>query len=464
LVSETYQDGSKVSRSYDARGRLLEVVDSVGGTFDFAYDADGRRTSSSSPFGTIQQSYDAAGRVTSTQVTGQSAVTYAYDATGNLLSASQTAASATLSYDARNRLTSITRPNTVSSQYTWDAGRNLLSLTHSGGQSIQVPFTYSYDAASNRSTYSSNFAQPQPVANTFDSDNRITASGPTSYAYDDNGNLASSTDATGTTTNSWDTRNRLASISAPGGQNTTFLYDFQGNLIQQSDAGPTLNLTQSFVLDDLTNVAYITRSNGDNVSVLAGRTVDQDLAVVHANGQVEYKLGDAVNSTQATVDQNGKLVSSFSYEPFGKTTTTSTYPFQFTGRVPVTAGLYYYRARYYCPAVGRFISEDPLGSASGDTLLYKYTGNNPVNRTDSSGRLSDCAKCNLALGGGMTLLCGIGAVAGAAACVGTAGIACPVVVGTWVTLCTVVAFGGPYLLCDGICTPPPEPPKSCPAK
>jgi RHS repeat-associated protein len=464
LLGESYQDSSKVSRSYDARGRLLEVIDSVGGTFDFVYDADGRRTSSSGPFGTIQQSYDAAGKVTSTQVAGQSAVAYTYDATGNLLTASQPAASATLAYDTRNRLTSITRPNGVSSQYTWDAAKDLLSLTHSGGQGIDVPFTYTYDAASNRSTYSTNFSQPQAVANTFDSDNRITKSGSTSYTYDDNGNLTTSVDSTGTTTYAWDTRNRLTSISAPSGQNTTFVYDFLGNLTQQSDAGPTLNLTQSFVLDDLTNVAYIARNNGDSVSVLAGRTIDQDLAVVHASGQVEYKLGDAIDSTQATVDQTGKLVSSFSYEPFGKTTTTSTYPFQFTGRVPVTAGLYYYRARYYCPAVGRFVSEDPLGSASGDTLLYKYTGNNPVNRTDSSGRLSDCGKCNLALGGGMTVLCGIGAIAGAAACVGTAGIACPVAVAVWTSLCAVVAVGGPILLCDGICNPPPEPPKSCPAK
>jgi RHS repeat-associated protein len=324
--------------------------------------------------------------------------------------------------------------------------------------------TYTYDAASNRSTYGSNFAQPQAVANTFDSDNRITASGGTSYAYDDNGNLTSSTDSTGTTTYAWDARNRLASISAPGGQNTTFLYDFLAGVIQQSDTGPTLTLTQSFVLDDLTNVAYIARSNGDSVSVLAGRTIDQDFAVVHANGQVEYKLGDAINSTQATVDQNGKLVSSFSYEPFGKTTTTSTYPFQFTGRSPVTAGLYYYRARYYCPALGRFISEDPLGTASGDTLLYKYARNNPVNRTDSSGRLSDCAKCNLIVGGTVGVSCVAATVIGIVACAGTVGLACPVSFALIVGACTLIAFGEPIVVCDDVCAPPPAPGPSCPVK
>jgi RHS repeat-associated protein len=457
VSGEKYQDGSTVSRSYDARGRLLEVVDSVAGTFDFAYDADGRRTSASSPFGTIQESYDATGKVTSTQVAGQPTVTYSYDAAGNVLNASQPNASVALAYNARNRLTTITRPNSVSSQYTYDAMMDLLSLTHSGGQGVQLPLTYSYDAANNRSTYTGNFAQPLAVANTFDTDNRLTGSGATSYAYDDNGSLTSSTDSTGTTTYAWDARNRLASISAPSGQKTTFLYDFTGSLIQQTDAGPTLSLTQSFVLDDLTNVAYISRSNGDSVSVLAGRTIDQDFAVVHANGQVEYKLGDAINSTQATVDQNGKLLSSLSYEPFGKTTTTSTYPFQFTGRVPVTAGLYYYRARYYCPAVGRFISEDPLGLASGDSLAYKYTRNNPVNRTDPSGLLSECGKCQAFYTADLGVGClGVSLIIAAF----TMGIG--LVVGG--AVCAIAAATAPILICDGVCNPPPAPPPSCPAK
>ena len=455
LSGESYQDGSTVKRSYDARGRLLEAMDSVGGTFDFAYDADGHRTSSSSQFGTIQETYDLAGRVTSTQVSGQSAVTYAYDGAGNVLNASQPAASATLAYDARNRLTSISRPDGVSTQGTYDAVGNLLTLTHSGGQGIAMPLTYSYDAASNRSSYGTNFSQPHAVANTFDSDNRLTASGGTSYTYNDNGSLTSSTDTTGTTANVWDARNRLASISMPGGQKTTFLYDFLGNLIQQSDAGPTLNLTQSFVLDDLTNVAYISRSNGDSVSVLVGRTIDQDLAVTHASGQVEYKLGDAINSTQATVDQNGKLVSSFAYEPFGATTATSTYPFQFTGRVPATAGLYYYRARFYCPSVGRFVSEDPLGLTGQDSLLYKYAGNSPVQRTDPTGLKRSCRDlCDFLLGGGGTAICG-GVIAG----LGWTGVgAFAGVVG-----CFIVFGGSAYYGCDAGCEPdpPPQPPPQC---
>ncbi|MBY0516993.1 MAG: RHS repeat-associated core domain-containing protein [Bacteriovoracaceae bacterium] len=44
-----------------------------------------------------------------------------------------------------------------------------------------------------------------------------------------------------------------------------------------------------------------------------------------------------------------------------------------------------YRARYYDPSSGRFLSEDPIGFAGGDKNLYRYVLNNPVNLVDSSG-------------------------------------------------------------------------------
>jgi RHS repeat-associated protein len=46
----------------------------------------------------------------------------------------------------------------------------------------------------------------------------------------------------------------------------------------------------------------------------------------------------------------------------------------------------YYRARYYNPQIGRFISEDPLGFAGRSTNFYAYTFNSPTNFTDASGK------------------------------------------------------------------------------
>ena len=49
-----------------------------------------------------------------------------------------------------------------------------------------------------------------------------------------------------------------------------------------------------------------------------------------------------------------------------------------------------YRARYYDPKAGRFITKDPLGFDGGDVNLYAYVGNNPVNYTDPLGLSAPC--------------------------------------------------------------------------
>lgn len=52
-------------------------------------------------------------------------------------------------------------------------------------------------------------------------------------------------------------------------------------------------------------------------------------------------------------------------------------------------GFYYYRARYYDPKIGRFISEDPIGFRGGINF-YAYVENNPVNDTDPTGLQACC--------------------------------------------------------------------------
>ena len=49
------------------------------------------------------------------------------------------------------------------------------------------------------------------------------------------------------------------------------------------------------------------------------------------------------------------------------------------------------RARYYNPATGRFLSEDPLGFAGSGPNLYAYAGDSPTNATDPSGEVPDFA-------------------------------------------------------------------------
>ena len=66
-------------------------------------------------------------------------------------------------------------------------------------------------------------------------------------------------------------------------------------------------------------------------------------------------------------------------------TTNTNNPYAYTGRELDDTDLYYYRARYYDPTTQRFLSQDPIGFASGDFNFYRYVGNSPTYFRDPSG-------------------------------------------------------------------------------
>jgi len=75
----------------------------------------------------------------------------------------------------------------------------------------------------------------------------------------------------------------------------------------------------------------------------------------------------------------------YTYDPYGNcfsgasACSSSGEPYRFTGRrFDPETGLYYYRARYYSPVLGRFLQTDPVGY-SADLDLYTYVGNDPTN-------------------------------------------------------------------------------------
>jgi RHS repeat-associated protein len=95
-----------------------------------------------------------------------------------------------------------------------------------------------------------------------------------------------------------------------------------------------------------------------------------------------------LGSITAITDSSRNVVQRYSYDSFGKPTPQTSFrnSYQFTGREwDKETGLHYYRARYYDPVDGRFISIDPIGFAGGDVNLLGYTGGNPLNRIDPTG-------------------------------------------------------------------------------
>lgn len=132
--------------------------------------------------------------------------------------------------------------------------------------------------------------------------------------------------------------------------------------------------------------------------MLAGAGLDEIYAQINSSGTTSY-LRDGLNSTVALTNSSGATTASYSYSPYGDSVGigTSTTPLQYTGREDDGAtGLYFYRARYYSPQLGRFISEDPIGLAGG-TNYYAYADGNPISESDPLGLrpLTATEKCKL---------------------------------------------------------------------
>ncbi len=99
-------------------------------------------------------------------------------------------------------------------------------------------------------------------------------------------------------------------------------------------------------------------------------------------------LTDAVGSILALTDEAGSVGTEYTYQPFGATAGPAApdpNPYRFTGREDDGIGLYFHRARYYHPALQRFIAENPIGFAGARANLYAYAQNNPLSLTDPLG-------------------------------------------------------------------------------
>ena len=103
-------------------------------------------------------------------------------------------------------------------------------------------------------------------------------------------------------------------------------------------------------------------------------------------------IPDIEGSIIGTLDAVTGTLTNFGYLPYGESTSISG-TFRYTGQRidPETNGLYYYRARMYMPAWGRFMRHDPIGFQGG-TNLYAYVSNNPLNLLDPFGFSQDSSR------------------------------------------------------------------------
>ena len=222
-VTSYLTDLSSTTFDWDGGDRLLQVLDTVGGTITNTWTPRDRLLTQQTAVGTINYTeYDTLDRLKKMTPPGQAQILYGYTPISQLASVQQGPRIASLAYDDAARRLTLTLPNTVPTTYGYDNANRLTSLVYGPAGSLGT-LGYTYDPASNRTAVSGTFARtllPTAVAtSSYDAANRqLTFGGPT-MTYDANGNLGTITVQTAggpqVTQYTWDQRNRLGTLAAP---------------------------------------------------------------------------------------------------------------------------------------------------------------------------------------------------------------------------------------------------------
>ncbi|MBE1487623.1 RHS repeat domain-containing protein [Plantactinospora soyae] len=265
--------------------------------------------------------------------------------------------------------------------------------------------SYSYDLVGNRKTETHHavasaaaktrtYEYPQPGQPQPHTLTRMTETDPSgsrlhAYDYDDAGNTTRRTGPGKDQTLVWDAEGNLASV-AEAGKTTSFVYDVDGSrLLRKEPGATTLYLPgMELRLDHSTRVVDGTRY----YSIPGGGTI-----VRRING-LSYVAPDHNGTGRASVDAAGGVLHR-RLTPFGEARGTQPAPGQWpsekgfvNGNQDSTTGLVNLGAREYDPAIGRFVSIDPIMDLTDPQQMhgYTYANNNPVTFSDPTGLKFDC--------------------------------------------------------------------------
>jgi RHS repeat-associated protein len=429
LIKTSYPDNTSVGFEYDPSGKLLGATD-ANGSFAFEYNGTGRMARAVSPGGeVVSYSYDAAGNRTRLIYPNGMVLDYTYDVHGRLSRINQSGHMvASYDYDSLSRITRRELQNGIYSTYSYDTANRLLELLNRKSTAeIISSFAYTYDNVGNRLTMTtldgltqytyddanqltdviypdasttsynldsagnrvSEVVDGDAIAYTTNELNQYTDVNGDAYAYDANGNMTSKTTSEGATVYTYDFENRLVQVDTVT-ETISYTYDPFGRRTSKTTSSGTTN----YFHDGFQVIMEEGNAGMAEATYVYGIGIDEVLLVTRDGGNYFYchdGLGSVTDITNTAAD----VVDSFSYDAFGVPNNDSiTENLRlFAGRsFEPKSGLYFYRARYYDPGIGRFITPDPIGYGEGANL-YLFVQNNPVNWVDPSGLASNCPHC-----------------------------------------------------------------------
>lgn len=371
----TTVEGTKtITRVYNLLGQLESFTDGDGNVIGYLYDDAGRLkriTYPGTPTKEVHYTYDEAGRLHTVKDWADRQTTYTY-------------------YDD-GRLKETLRPNGTKQLREYDAAGRLEHLKEiaADGTTILYAGDYRYDAANQLigETLSPAFT---PVffthSQSFDDDNRLLTHNGETVTIDADGNLTAIAAGVTPANYSYDVRNRLQTAGA-----LTYTYDAENRRVAQTDG---TNATSYVINPNAALDQMIMRMVGGVTTYYV-----YGLGLLHeeTGGTARYYHFDRRGDTVALTDGSGVVTGRAAYGVYGEIVSSSGTlgtPFLFNGRWGVQTdanGLYYHRARYYHPAIRRFLNQDVmLGSITNSASMnrFAYANGNPVSLIDPFGLMA----------------------------------------------------------------------------
>jgi RHS repeat-associated protein len=321
--------------------------------------------------------------------------------------------------DAAGRITAISETNggsTVTRMYGYDDAGRLAMVTENG----TTVASYTYDVNSNRL---SRVTSSGTESGAYDSQDRVTSYGGYTFGYTTNGEIASKTSAAGVTSYSYDSFGNLLGVTLPSGSVIEYVLDGKNRRVAKKVNG---TVTQKFLYGDgLRPIAQLAPDDSVRFQFLYAEKASAPSLIIGTGGSYRV-ITDHLGSPRGIIDVgSGASLQYLAYDEFGNVTADTNPGFQPYG---FAGGLYdpdthlvHFGARDYDPALGRFLTRDPIGFAGGQSNVYDYAANDPVNFVDPSGLIFLDKKGTEAQGyyvdvltdpnasGGVKVLAGIGA-------------------------------------------------------